>query len=474
MADREPRSSTSRTWLLLIALAAFAHACAYIYYQRTDWMTSWMDQEGYRHLGEALARTGRFTRYPDAPTYVPEVLRTPGYPAFVATMYRLFGVSQLAVAIPQAVVFGLLTFIVYLLVRRLSSERAAVMSALAVALYAPIPYYGALVLTEFWTTFVLTVAISLVIRALQRGRLCDYLLAGLMLGFTALCRPIFALLPIVVTAVGAATAFRGSFRLIARWAVLLGAATATGFPWLLYNYHYFHRLTISPAGGIGRSTWEASWQGVWPGRVQARLIDMAEHDPDRATLDRDVTGFARQSGFEATAMLTYLHQWEDIRRIWTTPTDPQERARKRIEADEEYWRVALQNIDADRLGWLKRRATRGLFMLWAADTPIRYSDINDTPVALVRGIWLAQLAIDLAALVGLGVLVSFHRWREAALLATPLVYLTVVHFPFSTETRLSLPGKPTVIALAVIAAAWLLQPKAAAIDASTQRSGFVT
>ena len=57
--------------LLVITLIAIAHGAFFIWYQRPDWQTRWTDQEGYRRLGEVLATTGKFTRYPDAPQFVP-------------------------------------------------------------------------------------------------------------------------------------------------------------------------------------------------------------------------------------------------------------------------------------------------------------------------------------------------------------------------------------------------------------------
>src|SRR5262245_3134481 len=65
--------------LLIIVLVAIVHGLFFIWYQRPDWNTEWTDQEGYRRLGEVLASTGKFTRYPDSPTFIPEVIRTPGY-----------------------------------------------------------------------------------------------------------------------------------------------------------------------------------------------------------------------------------------------------------------------------------------------------------------------------------------------------------------------------------------------------------
>jgi hypothetical protein len=67
----------------LVCLVALVHSAIYIVHQRPDWATSWTDQVGYKRLGAVLAETGRFTRYPDAPTFVPEVIRTPLSPSSI-------------------------------------------------------------------------------------------------------------------------------------------------------------------------------------------------------------------------------------------------------------------------------------------------------------------------------------------------------------------------------------------------------
>src|SRR3954469_1623947 len=107
-----------RAALLVICLVALVHSALFIVYQRPDWGVAWTDQEGYKRLGEVLAATGRFTRYPDYRVFVPEVLRTPGYPAFVAVVYRIAGVSDLAVAVAQSGVFVAICLVVYGIARR--------------------------------------------------------------------------------------------------------------------------------------------------------------------------------------------------------------------------------------------------------------------------------------------------------------------------------------------------------------------
>ena len=131
------------------------------------------------------------------------------------------------------------------------------------------------------------------------------------------------------------------------------------------------------------------------------------------------------------------------------------RAMARIDADNEYLRVGLQNIARDRTAHLTRRLTRGLFSLWSADIPIRYSQINQTSTLGIRTIWLIQAVILALAAAGLWALVRARRSADALLLAAPIIYVTAVHFPLLTEARQSLPAKPIVLILAVLGAAWL-------------------
>src|SRR5437868_14657568 len=102
-----------RRWLALIVLAALVHGLFFIWYERPEWGTSWLDQVGYRQLGEALATTGKFTKAPDAPAFVPEVIRTPIYPLFLAAIYKVAGPSHLAVALVQTVVFAAICVLVF-------------------------------------------------------------------------------------------------------------------------------------------------------------------------------------------------------------------------------------------------------------------------------------------------------------------------------------------------------------------------
>jgi hypothetical protein len=210
----------------------------------------------------------------------------------------------------------------------------------------------------------------------------------------------------------------------------------TLLPWFVYNYATLGVLTMSPAGGVGRGIWEGSWQAKWSGRLQNELTHLADNTDDRAELDRDVSAVAERERLPAAPMLEYVHQWEDIRRIWTEPIDSSERARARVVADHEYLRIGLQNIRRDSPGHLLKRLARGVFVLWAGEIPFRYSQINDLPPVVIRMCWGLQALILALALYG-------------------AVYITIVHFPLLTEARQSLPAMPTVLLLAAAGTAQL-------------------
>jgi len=452
----------SRRSVWIVCAVAAAHGLFFIWYQSPDWATAWSDQDGYRRLGQVLATTGTFTRFPDAPSFVPEVIRTPAYPLLVAAIYRLFGVGQIPVALVQTGLFVAICLLVYSAARRIGSEHTAWWAALVTALYPPIPYFGALVMTEVWTTLLFTVAMWLVIRGLDDPGVGRFALLGVVAGLTALSRPAFVLFPIALAGVSlvALPLIRAARRQAVRqWATMLVAFVITMLPWFAYNYATLGVFTLSPAGGVGRGTWEGSWQAMWSGRLQNELTHLADDIDDRAELDRRVVAVAERERLPSDPMLEYVHQWEDIRRIWTEPTDAAARARARVVADREYLRVGLENIRRNGTGHLFVRLARGVVVLWAGEIPFRYSDINDLPPVVIRACWTVQALVFVSALYGVYVFARNGRREAAVLLATPIAYVTAVHFLLLTEARQSLPAMPTVLLLATVAGIDLTSPR---------------
>jgi 4-amino-4-deoxy-L-arabinose transferase-like glycosyltransferase len=460
-----------RQALLLVALLAALHGAFFIAYQRPEWPTV-ADQDGYRRLGRALAETGRFTRFPDEPTFVPEVIRTPGYPAFVAVVYTLFGPSQLAVAIAQTLLFVAIVLLVFSIARACAPPGVAVGAAALTALYPTFPYFGALVMTELWTTFVLTAAFAVAFRARRTGAVTDYAILGALLGVAALSRPAFVLLPVAMIAAGGLLFWRSRGRAVRPWGWALAVFVLTLLPWLAFNQAVMGRFALAPAGGVGRGLWEGSWHGRWSGRVHNQLTQLAAEATDDRTLQAAVDRLAAETGYDPGPMRTYVHQWRQIRRVWDEPVDPHARARARIVADREYQRVAVENISADPAGHALRRLTHGAFVLWNADIWLRYSEIDDAPPVVIRAMWSVQVALLVLGIWGCVRMVRRGQLAEAWLLATPLLYVTAVHLPLLTEARQSLPVKPLLLVLATVGA-WDVRQRLFALKAEVHEREHV-
>jgi hypothetical protein len=442
----------TRRWLVLVAIIAAVHGAFFIYYQSPDWATV-ADQEGYRRLGRALAETGRFTRFPESSDFIPEVIRTPGYPLFLAAIYKVFGFSQIAVAVAQTALFVALVLVVFAIAQMTLPFEIAITAATLTALYPTFPYFGALAMTELWTTFVLTLAILQAFRSWRSGKTIDYLLTGLLFGVTALSRPAFVLLPFAIVAVGVLLLLlpKGpGVKVVGRWAWVIGMFVLALLPWFAFTGAVMGRYALAPAGGVGRGLWEGSWHGHWRGRIHDQLTGLAAEPTDEATLDTRIGRLATDTGYEAAPMRTYAHQWREIRKIWDAPVDPRERADARIAADREYQRVALANITSDLFGHIRRRLTYGLFVLWSADIWVRYSDINATSPIVIRTMWAVQSLLLLIGVWGAIRLLAQGQYVTAWLLVTPLLYVTAVHLPLLTEARQSLPVKPLLLILVAI------------------------
>jgi 4-amino-4-deoxy-L-arabinose transferase-like glycosyltransferase len=225
---------------------------------------------------------------------LPVDMRTPGYPAFLAVIYSLFGESARAVMIAQAGIDTLACVlaagIAAVIAPRARRSRVA-LAALWLAAICPFTAnYTAVVLTETLATFLTALALLVLLEALReesgseiKERLgwsalgaeamparMRWLLGGIVVGFGTLVRPDT---PLVLAAVGAVLVFMWRRRV--DWPKLGRAVTlmAVGLllpllPWAARNWRVLHEVQfLSPRYGelpgeytpIGFFAWEKTW-----------------------------------------------------------------------------------------------------------------------------------------------------------------------------------------------------------------------
>ena len=248
---------------------------------------------------------------------VPTLSRLPGYPAFLAVIFALFGIENFRAVLLVQVLFDLGTcFLIADLARRLfSSERAAQMAFLLAALCPFLANYAAAALTETLEIFFTALALDLAICGLSAGdtdlpkprRRLVWLGCGFSVGAGILLRPDGGIL---LAAVGgyllwlllrsfrpATSGARDGPRFILWAGILVGCgAIAPLIPWTLRNLHTLHRFEpLAPRyatesdelvpNGFNRwvKTWTADYVSVqeiyWP--VPGQELD-ATRLPNRA------------------------------------------------------------------------------------------------------------------------------------------------------------------------------------------------
>jgi len=220
------------------------------------------DSRLYANIAENWLRHGVYG-VTDSGVIMPTLSRLPGYPAFLAIVFALFGIENFRAVLLIQVLFDLGTgFLIADLARRLfSSDRAGRAAFLLAALCPFLANYAAAALTETLEIFFTALALDLAIRGLGFGetdlaglaKWLTWLGCGLSVGAGILLRPDGGILLAAVSAYLLWLLLRGlrpekrEPRTDPRFLVLAGVLVAFGaiaplVPWTLRNLHTFHRF----------------------------------------------------------------------------------------------------------------------------------------------------------------------------------------------------------------------------------------
>src|ERR1700752_404892 len=187
------------------------------------------------------------------PPYDPSLIRLPGYPLFLAVIYKIFGAgNNTAVRVAQAVIDTGTCVLIALVALEwaIEEERKHRAALLAFALAAVCPFtaiYVATILTEVLTNFLavaMVLAATFAFKATVRKRaLVWWMITGLFAGLAVLFRPDSGLFAAAIGGTLILSAFP-AFRRI-REAVLFAAVFSLAFclvlvPWTIRNRRVFH------------------------------------------------------------------------------------------------------------------------------------------------------------------------------------------------------------------------------------------
>lgn len=208
---------------------------------------------------------------------VPTLIRLPGYPAFLAAIFSIFGMEHYTAVLRTQIVIDLATcFLVAETARRAISERAAKVAFLLAALCPLTANYCAAPLTETLSIFAAAAALLAVVCALDERtwKWRYWLLAGLAVAMGILLRPDGGVLLAAILLYTGWQLLRrqdgeGSRKeLLAGGVIVTLVALAPLIPWTVRNWRVFHifqplapRYANAPGEFVpmGFNRWMKTW-----------------------------------------------------------------------------------------------------------------------------------------------------------------------------------------------------------------------
>ena len=240
-----------------------------------------VDARGYHILATNLLQRGAFSLQTDPP-YLPDGIRTPLYPAFLALILSIGGDASHAVPLAQALLDTMTVALVYGLVSRLVTPRRGLLAALLYALNPISPLFIGERLTEIGLAFLLALTFYVFSIGLETGhrRLALLAASGFLSACCILLKPNLVALPLIL-ALGLVVHNRHpSWRMTREAGVLLGVALLGLSPWLARNRLVFGQwflslafednlarvsvvATIAEAQGEEVGAWSPRWQEIY-------------------------------------------------------------------------------------------------------------------------------------------------------------------------------------------------------------------
>lgn len=247
-ARSSPGKSFGRVRLGLILVVVVAAAIRLAYVVTLDRARLyWADEVIYDEIGWQLAETGHF----QSTTYwAPPVL-----PTFLAIVYRVFGHDYRAARICQALLGAVLVLAMFWLADVFFGRKTAYLTALGIAFYPPFIYLSGVFYAEHTYMLLMAVTLCSLAQWQQQRRALWLVVAGILMGLTALCRPVFlAFFPFAAAYVWWRAPRKTKLRCSLSVCVV---AVATIAPWTLRNAVVFKQFVLISTG-VGRHLWRGN------------------------------------------------------------------------------------------------------------------------------------------------------------------------------------------------------------------------
>ncbi len=249
------------------------------------------DAPDYHRLATGLVEGQGYVNAAGTPT----AWRPPGYPVFLAGIYKIVGISVLRATIAQAILGGLTVLALTALGAMIVGWRRALIAGAIAAVYPAFIWLPRLLMSENLSLFLLLLSLLSVTLYLRTPRIAWMIVFGVLCALNSLVRGANLFVPVAV-ALGLLVVQRRK-QIVAPLLAMTVAFIVTLLPWTIRNYRVFHHVVpVATQDGM------ALYASYFPPQRNSRPIwGTLPGDEDPAMRA------AEQTGDEASAS-TYLNQ----------------------------------------------------------------------------------------------------------------------------------------------------------------------
>ncbi|MFI5028409.1 MAG: ArnT family glycosyltransferase [Solirubrobacterales bacterium] len=354
------------------------------------------DAHAYYALSKSLYEEGSF----GGPEFTGASDWSPGAPLLYAGAFYATGGAREGTARIVELLLGMAAIVVvFLLGLRIASRPAALLAAVAVAVYPPFIHSTGALYSEPLAILTLPASVLSFLWAAEQRRLRAWLVPGLLLGVTAMARPEYLAVAAAFVLLGAVRVgrARGWRPGVSGAALMVVGILVPIAPWTVRNIAVLHRV-VPISTGDGKALYVGTYlpaDGEYQ-RVKALLEERYGHrrlDPYSEALER----------VNPTPLFNRIAE--------RYPELPRDQALGKIGKED-----LSKYFGEDPWGYLAM-TVRKVGRIWSSGPGEAMSSTAGRVV---------QMLIVLLGLVGLALLALRQRWWELLTMATPIVIVTAV------------------------------------------------
>jgi len=208
------------------------------------------DALGYHNLANCIVNDLSFCG---------DTFRTPGYPFYIAIFYVLFGTKPWVVLFSQILVNLIAIYYVFKIGEMIFSKRIGLIAATFLAIDPNSICAITLLYSDSLFVSIMLASLYYYLRGLKFGNNFDFLLSGVLLGISALVRPVAQYYSLILFLFALLWPAR-NLLLRFKYALLYGLAFVLIIsPWLYRNYTLYDKIKLSSVQGETLLQWQVPY-----------------------------------------------------------------------------------------------------------------------------------------------------------------------------------------------------------------------